>query len=129
MRTGGTFRYLPDGLPGLTGPEVPFSHRIVLRTVPATGELIGYIEILGTLRIGGVLAVGDPGQELEHIYVADPYGRADRSTDFSINGEEFDAVNWRTVGVGPSDIAGVQSYITAAQAPLQKRWEERVSAE
>jgi hypothetical protein len=49
----GALRHLVDGLPGLEGPPVAFGHKIVLRSVPRTGDLIAYVEILGVLRIGG----------------------------------------------------------------------------
>lgn len=66
---GGMFRYLPDGLPGLNGPDIPLGHKIVVRSVPATGELIGYVEILGIMRIGGIFAsAGGPPVKIEHIY-------------------------------------------------------------
>jgi hypothetical protein len=126
MRAGGTFRYLPEGLPGLFGPSIALSHRLVLRTVPATGHLIGYIEILGLLRIGGIIAEGPVGRKMEHIYVADPFAKSDRSSEFSIDAGVFDATNWRTIGIGPAERAGVIAYVEAAQKPLQDHWESRV---
>lgn len=126
MKRGGTFRYLPDGLPGMNGPKIPMSHRLVVRTVPATGQLVGYIEILGLLRIGGLIAEGPIGSSLEHIYVADPFSKSDRSLDFSIDAKLFDTTHWRTVGIGPADRTGIMAYIETAQKPLQTHWESRI---
>ncbi|KAI95196.1 hypothetical protein T281_06870 [Rhodomicrobium udaipurense JA643] len=100
---GGMFRYLPDGLPGLVGPEISLSNKIVVRSVPSTGELIGYVEILGMLQIGGIFAsAGGPAVEIEHIYVHDVIGKRDRSAEYSIDKNVFDRQNWRTVGRGPT---------------------------
>lgn len=129
VRTGGTFRYFPDGLPGLSGPSIDISHKIILRTVPQTGLLIGYLEILGTLRVGGVVAQGRPSSELEYIYVADVFGKSERSGEFSIDRKTFDATDWKTVGLGLSEPGEIKTYIQDAQTPLQKRWETRISSE
>jgi hypothetical protein len=123
VRQGGTFRYFPSPLPGLSGPDIDLSHKIILRTVPATGLLIGYLEILGTLRVGGIVAQGAPGSELEYIYVADVLTKRDRSGEFSIDPKAFDATDWKTIGLGLSDVAEIKTYIENAQIPLQKRWE------
>jgi phage FluMu protein Com len=61
---GSPFRYLIDGLPGLDGPKIDLGHKIVVRSVPNTGQLIIYMEIMGVLRIGGVFADGSPGTML-----------------------------------------------------------------
>lgn len=109
---GGTFRYFPDGLPGLKGPDIPLGHKIVVRTVPRTAEMIVYVEILGMLKVGGFFAVdqGGSGQLHQHIYAYDVLGRADRSADFSINAEEFEKQNWRTAGLGPTDAARLRDH-------------------
>jgi hypothetical protein len=124
VRENCTFRYLPDGLPGLRGPDIPIAHKIVLRTVPATGQLIGYFEALGTLRVGGLIAAGPPNP-LEFIYVADVFGRSDRSPEFSIDARTFEATDWSTVGLGGGDRDAVMTYITAAQEPLKAVWKKR----
>jgi hypothetical protein len=100
---GGMFRYLPDGLPGLNGPDIPLGHKIVVRSVPATGELIGYVEILGIMRIGGIFAsAGGPAVKIEHIYAYDLDARAERSSEFSIDPPIFERQDWRRVGLGPT---------------------------
>jgi hypothetical protein len=120
-----TFRYLPDGLPGLIGPDIPVSHKLVLRTVPATGELIGYCEVLGTVRVGGLLGKGQKGVELEYIYVADVFAKAERSAEFRIEPAKFEATNWKTVGIGSNDVNALKTSLEKAQAPLQAIWERR----
>jgi HNH endonuclease len=111
---GGLFRYLIDGLPGLSGPKVDLGHKIGVRSVPKTGELIVYMEIMGVLRIGGVFASGSPGTILEHVYVYDLAQKADRSKEFSIDGAVFDAQDWRKVGLGPTnaDAEALRAHFT-----------------
>ncbi|WP_434716933.1 HNH endonuclease [Paraburkholderia sp. A2RO-4L] len=104
QRTGEKFRYMTDGLPGLVGPEVPFGHKIVVRSVPRTGELIAYVEILGVLCVGGLLAKARaPSDLIEHIYVYDLDSQSDRSGEFSISAAEFERQDWEAVGLGPAD--------------------------
>lgn len=57
----GPWRHYVDGLPGLVGPDVSFGHKVVLRSIPSTGQLIAYAEVLGVLRIGGVYGKGRRG--------------------------------------------------------------------
>ncbi len=54
--TDAGLRYLPGGLPGLRGPDIPIAHKIVLRTAAKKGLLIGYVQILGVLGVAGILA-------------------------------------------------------------------------
>jgi hypothetical protein len=108
--TGGTFRYLIDGLPGLRGPSIDLGHKLVVRSVDASGELIAYVEILGVFKIGGVFARGTPGTSLEHIYVYDVAGKADRSSEFSIDHATFDAVDWRTTSLGTADAKALKDH-------------------
>jgi hypothetical protein len=120
-----TFRYLPDGLSGLSGPDIPISHKIVLRTVPRTGQLIGYFEVLGVLRVGGLVGQGVPGSTLEHLYVADVFGKIERSQDYSIDPATFDATDWKAVGVDCNDVQALQLRLQHAQAPLHEIWQKR----
>jgi hypothetical protein len=110
QRNGGTFRYFVTGLPGLHGPQIDLGHKIIVRSVPSSGELIAYIEILGVLRIGGLFAIGAPGCVLEHMYVYDLLQRADRSSEFSIDPAEFDPQDWRSIGLGPTDVAALKDH-------------------
>jgi hypothetical protein len=117
---GGTFRYMIDGLPGLRGPDVAIGHKLVLRSVPATGKLIAYVEILGVLRVGGVFAATDgPSELIEHIYVYDVTRKEDRSGEFSIDSIEFDRQDWRTVGLGTADSERLRDYFRTA---TEKTW-------
>lgn len=100
---GGMFRYLVDGLPGLRGPAIDLGHKIVVRVVPSTGELIAFVEVLGVLKIGGIVARGPLGQSLEHIYVYDIAAKADRSGEFSIDADTFDVQQWASAGLGAED--------------------------
>lgn len=111
---GGLFRYLIDGLPGLDGPKIDLGHKIIVRSVPKTGELIIYMEIMGVLGIGGVFAVGSPGTVLEHVYVYDLAQKADRSNEFSVNSVLFDAQDWRNAGLGPTnaDAKALRAHFT-----------------
>ena len=112
-------------MPGLIGPTFPIAHKIVLRTVPATGELIGYFEVLGALRIGGLIADGPPNIRLENIYVADVFGKTDRSAEYSIDSAKFDATDWKTVGLNIGDRDALTAYVTEAQKPLKALWQKR----
>ncbi len=112
---GGTFRYFVDGLPGLRGPEIGLGHKIIARSVPGTGELIVYVEILGILRIGGVFAKSPvPALAMEHIYAFDLLGKTDRSSDFSIDAAEFDGQDWSRTGLGPTDAEALREHFRGA---------------
>jgi hypothetical protein len=111
QETGGAFRYLVDGLPGLTGRKIDLGHKVIVGSVPRTGELILYVEILGVLKIGGVLAKEPPGADkIEHIYAYDLSQKVDRSKEFSIDAAVFDAEDWRKVGLGLEDPAALKAY-------------------
>jgi hypothetical protein len=118
QRNGGTFRYFVNGLPGLVGPDIKLGHKIIVRSVPKTGELIAYVEILGLLKIGGVFAEGQKGFALEHIYAHDLLGKRDRSAEFSINPAIFDAQDWENAGLGPKDWQALRNHFRAAQLEL-----------
>ncbi|QPD02272.1 MAG: hypothetical protein Nkreftii_000046 [Candidatus Nitrospira kreftii] len=112
--SGGKFRHFVDGLPGLSGPSIGLSHKIIVRSVPGTGELIGYIEILGVLKIGGLFACGPIGVVIEHIYAYDLLRNADRSNEFSIASTIFDAQEWRSVGLGPFEAEALKVHFKGA---------------
>lgn len=112
---GGTFRYFVDGLPGLIGPKIDLSHKLIVRSVPAKGELIAYVEILGILKIGGLFAKSpNPGYELEHIYAYDLMQKTDRSNEYSINAKEFDRQDWLSVGLGPTEAESLRDHFKNA---------------
>jgi hypothetical protein len=112
----GRLRHLVNGLPGLEGPVVPFGHKIVMRSVPRTRELIAYVEILGLLRIGGVYGVAKAGpvSRVEHIYVYDLDHQRDRSTEFCINPTVFDGQDSSTVGFASGERDRLVSYCQRA---------------
>ena len=119
-----SLRYLPHGLPGLRGPEVPIAHQVVLRTVPKKGLLIGYVQILDALRVGGILVDKKAPSSLEeHIYVDDVFGpRRDRTDEFAINGEVFDATDWWSIGLGiDAPLDELKNYVLGAMTPLIER--------
>ena len=98
----GPWRHYVDGLPGLVGPDVSFGHKVVLRSIPSTGQLIAYAEVLGVLRIGGVYGkVRRGGPLLEHVYVYDLDKRRDRISEFRIEAATFDCKDWASFGVPP----------------------------
>ena len=123
---GGMFRYLPEGLPGLQGPQVDYSNKIVVRSIPQTGEMIGYVELLGAFRIGGIYAASKelPSAFIEHIYVHDPFEIKDRSAEFSIDPTVFEKVDWRTVGLGPvkQDATKLDEAMRAAGERLAEKY-------
>ncbi|MGC2087057.1 MAG: HNH endonuclease [Bradyrhizobium sp.] len=126
---GGTFRYLIDGLPGLDGPNIALGHKIVVRSVPRTGEMIAYVEVMGVLRIGGLFAAaGGPSDLIEHIYVYDLDGQADRSSEFSVNQREFEQQDWRTVGLGPADAEDLRAHYSGAMETLVAHYHKRSRA-
>lgn len=124
---GGTFRYLVNGLPGLQGPDLPLGHKIVVRSIPSTGELIAYVEILGVLKIGGVFAQATPPSlALEHVYSYDILGRQENSDRFSIDPVIFERQNWRTVGLGPADAEPLREHFREAlEQVLVKQYQHR----
>ncbi len=124
---GGTFRYLIHGLPGLAGPEIPIGHKIVIRSIPATGKLIAYVEILGLLKVGGIFAdAGGPVDLLEHVYVYDVLGKIDRSAEFSIESAEFDRQDWTGVGLGPTDVQALKEHFhSSIEGIFVRHYEER----
>ena len=128
QKYGGTFRYMIDGLPGLRGPNIELGHKIVVRSVPATGELIAYVEILGVLKVGGLFAAGTPGCALEHIYAYDLTQKADRSGEFSVDPAVFDAQNWRAVGLGPVDADALREHFRKALNELAQFYYQRSAA-
>jgi hypothetical protein len=109
-----TFRYFVDGLPGLEGPEIKLGHKIVLRAVPTSGHLVAFVEVMGTLKIGGVIAHLRLGQMMEHIYAYDLLAKKDRSTEFSISPKTFDAQNWKTMGLTTKDGEALRSHFQDA---------------
>ncbi|NKK74314.1 hypothetical protein GFM13_29080 [Rhizobium leguminosarum bv. viciae] len=129
QRNGGLFRYMTEGFPGLVGPEIPICHKIVLRSNPATRQLLAYVEILGVLRVGGLVGEGGD-QPLEHIYVYDVFNRTDRSAEFSINDEAFTAIrDWRSVGLGPEDSDALRAHFESALSEtFAQRYYDRFSA-
>jgi hypothetical protein len=115
QRHGGTFRYLVNGLPALRGPDIDLGHKIVIRSVPATGELIAYVEILGILRVGGIFARAPaPSMALEQIYAYDLASQKDRSAEFSIEKGEFERQQWQTVGLGPTEYQALRKHFKGA---------------
>lgn len=112
---GGTFRYFVDGLPGLRGPEVGLGHKIIARSVPSTGELIVYVEVLGVVKVGGVFARSPaPAIPLEHIYALDLASKTDRSSEYSIDTDEFERQDWSKVGLGPTDATALRAHFSNA---------------
>ncbi len=129
---GGNFRYLTDGLPGLKGPDIPLGHKIVVRSIPSSGKLIAYTEILGILKVGGIFAdAGGPAVLIEHIYAYDVLGRADRSDEFSINAGEFNRPDWSTVGLGPAADAKElrEHFRNALETVFVRHYSERFEAQ
>ncbi|MFT4108811.1 HNH endonuclease [Propionicimonas sp.] len=124
---GGTFRYFVNGLPGLQGPDVPLNHKIVVRSVPSTGELIAYVEILGVLKVGGIFAKSFvPCMALEQIYAYDILGRQDVSGSFSVDPETFEQQNWSMVGLGPADAEQLREHFrTALEQVFVKHYRAR----
>jgi hypothetical protein len=126
---GGSFRYLIGGLPGLSGPDVRLGHKIVVRSVPQTGKLIAYVEILGMLKIGGVFAdAGGPVELVEHVYVYDVIGKADRSSEFQIDSRQFEKQDWSSVGLGPEDVQALADHFRKAlESNFVRHYSERFS--
>jgi len=115
QKRGGTFRYFINGLPGLLGPNIDLGHKIIVRSVQSTGELIAYVEILGILKVGGLFAKSPtPACELEHIYAYDLTQKADRSNEYFIDSSIFDHQNWRSVGLGPTDAESLRDHFNNA---------------
>ncbi|WP_429032535.1 HNH endonuclease [Bradyrhizobium sp. I1.14.4] len=120
---GGTFRYPIQGFPGLRGPDIQLGHKIVVRSVPATGKLIAFIEILGMLKVGGVFAdAGGPSVLIEHIYAYDVLGQLDRSSEFSIDPAEFEGQDWKSIGLGVADAEQLRDHF---RDELEKVFAER----
>lgn len=111
QKNGGTFRYFTVGLPGLVGPAIPIGHKIIIRSVPKTGELIAYVEIMGVLKVGGIFAKGSLGTLVEHVYAFDLVTQKDRSNEFYILPAEFENQVWKNQGISPHKPDGLKDYI------------------
>lgn len=128
--SGGTFRYFVGGLPGLRGPNIGLGHKIVTRSVPHTGELIAYLEILGIVKVGGVFARSPtPAMQLEHIYALDLLSKTDRSDEYSIDAVEFEQQNWSQVGLGPTDAAALRAHFSDAIELLIEHYRNQPKSE
>ena len=128
QKNGGTFRYFVNGLPGLLGPNIDLGHKLIVRSVPSTGELIAYVETLGILKVGGLFAKSQtPGYELEHIYAYDLTRKADRSSEYSIDSSVFDRQNWLSVGLGPTDADLLRDHFKYALDILTNHYRRRFS--
>ena len=126
----GLLRHLVDGLPGLEGPAVPFGHRVVLRSVPRTGELVAYVEILGVLRIGGVYGKAKPGPApwVGHVCVYDLDQQRDRSAEFRVDPAAFDVQDWAALGLAPSERERLLAhYERAIRDVLEPRYRARTA--
>lgn len=131
MKThGGSFRYFIDRIPGLKGPDIALGHKIVTRSVPETGKLIAFIEILGMLKIGGIFAdAGGPCVLIEHIYAYDVLGKKDRSSEFSIDATEFEKQDWNKVGLGITDAARLRDHFRVAmETVFVQRYRDRFAS-
>ncbi len=127
---GGTFRYLVDGLPGLTGPNIPLGHRIVIRSVPHTGEMIAFVEVMGILRVGGLFAsAGGASELIEHVYAYDLVQQRDRSAEFSINPHQFEQQDWKAAGLGPTDAGALRARFAKALQVFVDHYRRRFTAE
>ena len=127
------FRYLPDGLPGLKGPDIALSNKVIVRAVPSTGKLIGYVEILGMLQIGGIFAGGwgprDSRSSTSTFTTV--LGKKDRSAEYAIDPAIFDRQDWRTVGLGPTvgDGPALEAHFSERlQSVFVHRYHERFAA-
>ena len=128
--TGGKFRYFVSDLPGLLGPKIDIGHKLIVRSVPTTGELIAYVEILGVLKVGGLFAKSPkPGYELEHLYVYDVPAKCDRTGEFSIDRQEFDRQDWETIGLGPTDASALRAYFQEALEVFVAHYQQRFRSE
>lgn len=125
---GGKFRYFTDGLPGLRGPPIDLGHKLIVRSVPSTGELIAYVEILGVLRVGGIFAKSSkPGYKIEQIYAYDLVHERERSGEFSIDPLEFEPQDWNTIGLGPNE-EGAPALMSAALETLIAHYQKKFSS-
>jgi hypothetical protein len=116
-----------EGLPGLKGPDIPIGHKIIVRSVPMSGQLIAYVEILGVLRVGGLFAdARGPVDLVEHIYAYDVLGKQDRSDEFTIDASEFERQDWKQTGVAPTEGEQLRALMAEAiQATFETRYRSR----
>lgn len=128
---GGTFRYFTEGLPGLVGPDIPFGHKLVIRSVPSSGLLIAYVEILGVLRAGGIFAAaGGPSVLIEHVYAYDLVAKSDRSSEFSFDASIFEAQDWNAVGIAPTEVETLKKHLAqACESVFETHYRNRFSTE
>jgi hypothetical protein len=100
----------------------------VLRSVRHTGNVIAYVEIMGVLRVGGVYGKVKPGPGalIEHLYVYDLDAQRDRTAEFRINRSVFEARDWATEGLEPSEQASLsECYEKAAREVWEPRYRAR----
>jgi hypothetical protein len=127
--TRGTFRYFVDGLSGLRGPQIDLGHKLIVKSVPVTGELIAYVEILGVFKIAGVFVKSPaPACQLEQMYIYDLTGKYDRTAEFSIDPTQFAMQNWMTIGLGPADARALRDHFQKASEIFATHYRKRFSS-
>lgn len=127
-KIGNNLRYYTEGLPGLVGPDIQLGHKLVLRSIPETGELVAYIEILNILKVGCIFAKSPKkGTSIEHIYAYDLSLKKDRSDEFSIDDEAFKIQPWKTVGLHCSDTELVMDYMAVELQKLNDYYQNMPS--
>ena len=120
-----TFFYLNAVPSGLTGPHVELPHMLFLRSIPKKRLLVGYIEVFGLLRLGGILA-SNYRQQTRRLYVADPMAVTDLSDRFILDDQAFYAMDWEKIPTAGRQFRHeVTPSLEASLAVLKRVWEQR----
>lgn len=119
-------RYMPDGFPGLEELSSPLSHVLVLKSVPSRKILVGYVEVLGTLKVGGVL-VSNYESDIEFVYAANPFDPSNISSDCKVDGTKFGNVPWPNNGYefGATNKSAILDGLKQAAKALQHEFNRR----
>lgn len=123
---GTCFRFLAETPTGLVGPNPDMAHVLVLRLLPATGELVAFVQILGVLKLAGVIGTAKAGPRgFEHIYAFDVLGGNEITGQYSIDASLFDANEWRNIGANAGDVDDGQARVDRALETVKRVYAAR----
>jgi len=123
---GTCFRFLADTPAGIIGPDPDMGHVLVLRLLPATGEVVAFIQILGVLKLAGVIGTAKASARgFQQIYAFDVLGGREVTDVYSIDASMFDAQDWRNMGASAVDAVDARTRVEKALETVKRVFEQR----
>jgi hypothetical protein len=128
QKQGTCFGVLSQVPPGLNGPNLELGHVIVLRLVPSTGELVAFVQILGVLKLAGVLGKARAGRRgFTQIYAYDVEGGREVTSQYSIEATAFDAHDWANIGIDMKDAEAARAEVEKVLEVVRRAYVRRTS--